>query len=315
MKLALVGCGPEGLAFAAAAQSLGVALAACADGSLAASRKAAALSGAPAKKDVAGVFKQQDLEAVVLGGSPAIRQTHLRQAIARGLHVLCPAPLARDAAAAKTMLTAARDAGVHLYVAHDSRVAPADIVLAQQLEARAAGRPGFVRIHRAERVATSARGGKRAQPGAGVIGELLARDFDWLTRQFGLAGTVFAQAATQSGLDHAALTITFPRGPIAQLIGTRAAHGLPDRASVEICGTGGMIQYSTDDPVFESTARAGRLDRASPIAPDLPARHLRLFLQRLEKSPTKAQFEHDLKVVQLTDAALRSARSGREQRP
>lgn len=315
MKLALVGCGPEGLAFAAAIQSQGVDLAACADTSLAAARKAAALAGAPAKKDIASVLKHKEVEAVVLGGSPAARPAHLRQAIAQGLHVLCPAPLAQNAAMAKTLLAAAHDAGVHLYVAYNSRVAPEDLTLLQQLEARVVERPGFIRIHRALHTAKGARGRKRTRPGAEIIAELLARDFDWLVRQFGLAGTVFAQAASQSGLDHAALTLTFPRGPIAQLIGTYAVHGLPDRASVEVCGTGGMIQYSTDDPVFESTARAGRLDRTSPVRPNLPTRHLSLFLQRLEKKPVKTQYEHDLNVIRLIEAALQSAHTGREQRP
>lgn len=317
MKLALVGCGPEGLAFAAAARSAGVDLAVCADTSLAAARKAAVLAGASAKKDIASVLKQKTIEAVLLGGSPAVRGAHLRQALAQGKHVLCPGPLAQDVTTAKTLLAAARDAGLHVYVAYESRVAPEDLALAQQLQAHAAGHPGFVRVHRAVRVPQSnaPRKGKRARPGAGIIAGLLARDFDWLVRQFGLAGTVFAQAAAQPGLDHAALTLTFPRGPIAQLIGTRAANGLPDRISIEVCGTGGMIQYTSDDPVFESTARAGRTDRGSPIAPDLAARHLTLFLQRLQKPSAKVQYEHDLNVVRLIDAALRSARAGREQRP
>lgn len=314
MKLAIIGCGSEGLALAAAARAMNLDIAACADSSLAAARKAATLAHASAKKDITSVLKHNDIEAVLLGGPPGTRAAHLRMAVAHGKHVFCPPPLASDAAAAKVLLAAARDARLHLYVAYDSRVAPEDLALTRQLEARAAGRPGFVRVHRAVHMPI-VRSGKRPAPGEAVIGGLLARDLDWLVRQFGPAGTVFAQVAAQPGLDHAALTLTFPKGPITQLIGTRAAHGLPDRTAVEVCGTGGMIQFSSDDLVFESIARAGHLERISPIASDLTARHVQSFLDRLAKSPAKAHYVHEWNVVRVIDAALRSARSGREQRP
>jgi len=317
MKLALIGCGPEGLALAAAARPLALEIAACADSSLAAARKAAALAGSVAKKDITSILKRKDVGAVLLGGAPAARAAHLRLALAHGKAVFCPPPFTADAPTAKTLLAAARDAGTQVYVAYDGRVAPEDAALAQQLDAEAAGRPGFIRVHRAVRVPRPAgsRAGKTAAPGAAIISGLLARDLDWLVRRFGQAGTVFAQAAAQPGLDHAALTLTFPRGPIAQLIGTRAANGLPDRAAVEVCGTGGMLQYSSDDPILESTARTGLPERTSPLANDLRARHLQRFLDRLKKPASRQDCEHDLSVQRLIDAALRSARSGREQRP
>ncbi len=316
MKLALIGCGPDGLALAAAARSINLDLAACVDTSLAAARKAATLARSTAKKDIASVLKHKDIEAVLLGGAPAPRNAHLRAALAHAKHVFCPAPFAPDATAAKSLLATARDASAHLYVAYDCRVAPEDLALARQLDAQAAGKPGFIRVHRAVRVPkTTASGGGKRGSNETIITGLLARDFDWLIRRFGVAGTVYAQATSQSGLDHAALTLTFPRGPIAQLIGTRAAHGLPDRATVEVCGTGGMLQYSSDDPVLESTAHAGHTERTSPIAPDLWARHLRQFVETIQQSPAKQQYEHELNVVRVIDAALRSADTGREQRP
>lgn len=313
MKLALIGCGPDGLALAAAARALGLDMVACVDTSLAAARKAATLARTVAKKDIASVLKHKDIEAVLLGGSPAPRNAHLRAALAQAKHVFCPAPFAPDATAAKALLATARDAGAHLYVAYDSRVAPEDLALGRQLDEHAAGAPGFIRIHRAVRMpAESARSGKRSASNESIITGLLARDFDWLVRRFGVAGTVFAQATSQSGTDHAGLTLTFPRGPIVQLIGTRTTHGLPDRASIEVCGTGGMLHYSSDDPVFESTADGGR---TSPIAPNVWTRHLRLFIDSIQKAPAKQQYEHELNVVRVIDAALRSADSGREQRP
>jgi predicted dehydrogenase len=221
-----------------------------------------------------------------------------------GKHVLCAGPLAHTAAPAGKALEAVRAARVALYVAHDGRAAPEEAALARQIDQGAVGSAGFVRIHRSG----------PARRGAGAIEAILPRDLDWLVRRFGPPARLFAHSVHRPGLSHASLTLTFASGPLVQWIAT---CGAPDRTLIEICGTAGMVQFTSDEAVLEVTPGgkgATPAYRVSPIAHGVQARHLVHFLASAERAGSEATCDHEFAIVRMVEAALRSARTGNEMR-
>ena len=242
MKFALIGCGVQGLAYASAAAELGLKVAVCADPRAAAAKKAAARCRARATTTCNRILELSDIPAVLLCAPPRAILGYLRLAAKSRKHVLIAPPLA--AVRARKALEAARAAGIHVYVAHDTRVAPESVALAAHLDQGAIGRPGFIRI---VRVGAS----PHAKSGAGVLASFLPADLDWLAKRFGAAPRLFAQAAHAPRIDHASVTLTFPGGPIVQWVGTCRARGESPRASIEICGNAGMLQFTSDDLVLD----------------------------------------------------------------
>ncbi len=305
MRIALVGCGAQGLAYAAAASELGLDVALCADPRAVAAKQAAALCRAKPSTNCDKTLVCDDIDAVLLCAPAVSRLAQLRRAASHGKHVLCAAPLGHSLAPARKALEAVRTASVSLYVAHDGRAAPEEFTLLCQLDQGSIGGAGFVRIHRSG----------PAAKGAHAIECLLPRDLDGLFRRFGASPRIYAQTLHRPGLSHASLTLAFPAGPIVQWIATL---GAPARTLLEMCGTAGMIQFSTDDTVLQVTpapgTRAAPPDRSSPIAHGLPARHLAHFLATIEKPTAEATCDHELAIVRGVEAALRSARTGAEVR-
>jgi len=309
MKLGLIGCGARGRALAAGAADLGLEVALCADPKPSAARQAAAACGARTIRNSNAILENKSIGAILICAPPRDAAPLCLRAAKARKHVFLAPPLAADAGSARKAFDAARAAGTHVYIAHDSRIAPEYAAIAAQLDARAIGKPGFIRIVRV---------GATHAPGAvsGALDWLLPSDLDWLVARFGRRPRIFAQTARAPGVDHAALTLTFPRGPIVQWAGTCRARGETSRSSVEICGDNGMIQFTTDDLVVEYTPIRGKSalvpDRVNPTAPSLAVRHLERFAALIGTAPQAETYAHDLAVLRLAAAAAESARGGRE---
>ncbi len=308
MKFALIGCGAQGLAYASAAAELGFDMAVCADPRAASAKKAAARCRARATTVCASTIEHTDIDGVVLCAPSGAIPGHLRLAAKCRKHVLISSPLA---AAARKAFEAARAAGIHVYVAHDTRVAPELAAIAAQLDQGAIGRPGFIRIFRAG-------ASPDAPSGAGALVSLMSGDLDWLAGRFGAGPRLFAQRARAPGLEHVSLTLTFTNGPIVQWTGTCRARGESPRASIEVCGDAGMIQFSTDDLVLESSPNSGNSTqfrrRESPVAASFAARHLERFAALIGSQAAGETYDHELDVLRLFEAVSQSARTGREVR-
>lgn len=309
MKFALIGCGARGHAYAAAAAGLGLDIALCADPSAAAAKKAAALCRARGTTNCDRCLVHKDIHAVLVCVPPRSLPGHLRRAAKSRKPVLIAPPLDPKTEATRKAIEAARAAGIHVYIAHDTRVAPEYAAIAAQLDPGAIGRPGFIRIVRAG----AAPG---AKSGASALMFLLAPDLDWLAGRFGAGPRLFAQTAHGPGVDHASVTLTFPEGPIVQWVGTCCARGESPRTSIEICGDAGLIQFTTGDLVIESSSGAGKRPqsalRSSPISPSIAARHLSRFAALMGSDPAQEAYDRELTVLRMLDAVTQSDRTGRE---
>ena len=152
IRLALVGCGRNGAALAAAAAaSDGCALTVAVDVNPDAARSTARAAGARAHVgNLASLLESDagDFDAVVVNTPNNSHADIALAAIDAGRHVLVEKPLALSAEAAATVQRAAEGADVRLMVAHTLRFMPANVQVQRALTAGELGRPGMLRSHR-----------------------------------------------------------------------------------------------------------------------------------------------------------------------
>jgi predicted dehydrogenase len=307
MDLALIGCGSRGNSLAAAAQVLGHRIAVCCDSSSAAARRAAKRFGGISATGASDALLHVD--AIVISDPDPADYAIASRALNKGTHVYWAGPLAPHGKHARRMLDAAKDSGAALLPAYPNRACPQFAAAAAQVSARAIGRVGFVRVHRC-----SARTTGVGRSGPSALSSL-AGDIDWIASTFGHVRTVFAQVVHEHPVDAAMLTLTLGDGPIVQCVAS-AATNRPDRASVELCGKSGMIQFNTHEPILTVAKHSGGTGRAasqtSPLSPPVTWRALRLFFTAVDSGRThSAQLAHERHVVGVFDSALDSARAGR----
>ncbi len=299
MHLALLGCGPRALRLAAVAVDLGHVVAVCADPSRAQARRTASRLRTTAAARLVDAASGVD---AVIAADPSPGLAAALRALKNGVPVFWNAPLTHDPRLARRLLDAAQSAGSLLAPAYPSRACPEYAAAAAQMASGAIGPVGFVRVHR-----------RAAHAGSAVKSaalDSLAGDIDFIATTLGRVDTVFAQLVRRRSVDSALLTLTLARGPIVQL----AANATTDapRATVECCGSTGMIQFVTNQPILSlDSAGRGRRIATSPLSPEVSSRRLAAFLSAAHRRMGAPQLAHERHVVRIVEAALSSARTGR----
>lgn len=126
MKLAVIGCGAQGLRHLAAfAACPGVAALVAADPDAARRQAAADRFGIAGVASLDAVFADRNIEAVVIAAPTAAHLSLVRRSLAAGKHVLCEKPFGADAAAAQAVARQAEAAGLVAQVGYLYRFAPA----------------------------------------------------------------------------------------------------------------------------------------------------------------------------------------------
>ena len=108
--------------------------------------RAAANGVAQAFVDLDEAITRTQALAVAAAPPPHLHAPVVLAALARGRHVLCEKPFARDAAEARTLLDAARRAGVVHLVGHEFRWAPERATLARVISEGRIGEPRFLTL-------------------------------------------------------------------------------------------------------------------------------------------------------------------------
>jgi predicted dehydrogenase len=105
-------------------------------------RERAGLYGAPhAFTDLDEAIAATGARAVAVATPPHTHAALTLAAVARGCHVICEKPFARDVAEAKAMLDAAERAGVVHFLGHEFRFDPVRVTFARTIAEGAIGRP------------------------------------------------------------------------------------------------------------------------------------------------------------------------------
>lgn len=169
-------------------------------------------------------------------------------AIARGKHVVCEKPLARTAAAAAEVVTAAQDADVRLFPAHVVRYFPA---YARAHAAVTAGRIGTVAVCRFRRMSAAPKMDWffDEESSGGIVLDQMIHDLDQAEWFAGPAVSVFARSVTRTGergrAASATVTLTHASGAISQCYGVWGHPGLPFSSSFHIAGDGGVLSHDS----------------------------------------------------------------------
>ncbi|TJV05254.1 MAG: Gfo/Idh/MocA family oxidoreductase [Mesorhizobium sp.] len=165
-----------------------------------------------------------DIDAVYISTT---NELHLEQALAAikaGKHVLCEKPLALSSADARTMVAAARAAGVVLGTNHHLRNAGAHRAMREAIATGRIGKPIAARVFHAVYLPENLQGWRIARPeaGGGVVLDITVHDADTLRFVLGddpVEVSAFTQSAGMagSGLEDGAMCIwRFKSGLIAQ---------------------------------------------------------------------------------------------------
>ncbi len=110
-------------------------------------RERARRFGVPrALTDVAAALALDEVDAVTIATPPHTHSELALAAIAAGKHVICEKPFARDAAEGRTMLAAARAAGVVHLLGTEFRWDPGQATLARTIRAGAIGEPRLATV-------------------------------------------------------------------------------------------------------------------------------------------------------------------------
>ncbi|MER8632076.1 Gfo/Idh/MocA family oxidoreductase [Mesorhizobium opportunistum] len=166
----------------------------------------------------------EDIDAVYISTT---NELHLEQALAAikaGKHVLCEKPLALTSADARTMVAAARAAGIVLGTNHHLRNAGTHRAMREAVAAGRIGRPIAARVFHAVYLPENLQGWRIARPeaGGGVVLDITVHDADTLRFVLGddpVEVSAFTQSAGMagSGLEDGAMCIwRFKSGLIAQ---------------------------------------------------------------------------------------------------
>ncbi len=319
MGVAIVGCGDRGAAYAAAVHRCGLTVSVCADVSEQRARKLARIHNAAATIRCKMALRSKEVDAAIVTTPTPAHAEYVLSALRVGKPVLCEAPFTRTIAQGREVLAEVRKRGVVCHVARASQSGPEYEAIEAQINAGKIGKVGYIRTYRAAPMPKGVRNWYRdyAQSG-GVTLDGLVHDFDWISRRFGRIKKVFCQNLEQTGFDFSMVTLTLETGAIAQAIASWAqAKGSAPSLKIELCGTGGMVQYDSDEVPVRVSRRSGEGGpiAASPLSKSAEERELERFVAAIDGGGDPARAEDALQAVRVAEAALKSAKTGKAVRP
>ncbi|MDZ4158663.1 MAG: Gfo/Idh/MocA family oxidoreductase, partial [Anaerolineaceae bacterium] len=240
-------------------------------------------------------------------------------------HIICEKPLGRSVDEAQKMIAACRSAGVRLLVAHVVRFFPEYALAKAVLSQGKIGKLATVRLSRGSFRPKKPIGNwfLDEQKSGGLMLDMMIHDFDYARWLAGDVESVYARKiSTAEGIppvDYGLAILKHRNGVLSHVAGAWAYPPPTFRTGFEISGDGGMID-------FDSQAAAPiehLLQKVSTDAPDvgLPSSPLtespyttqikEFYAVLSEDRPPRVSAEDGLAAVQISLAAIESARSGK----
>lgn len=237
--------------------------------------------------------------------------------IAEGKALLVEKPIAGSVEDAAQLVAAAQKANVPLMPGHVVRFFPEFKKAHDVVENGEIGNPAAARTRRG--------GGMPKGAGlwfsdhsksGGVLLDLAIHDFDWLRWTLGEVKSVFSKslgAIRGEGPDYALTTLQFDSGAIAHVEATwMDPSGF--RVTLEVCGSGGMIEYDSRlTPSLRTSIDGSPTVNEAPLNPtdDPYYNQLTGFVTAIRegKEPPVTGFD-GLMAVSIATAAIESAKTG-----
>lgn len=217
--------------------------------------RAAALAaelGCPnSTEDIADVFADEEVDAVIIAAPSTVHASLIAQAAAAGKHIFCEKPTAHSLTELDAALEAVQRAQVVLQVGFNRRFSKDFARAAEQISGGAIGTPQLMRsLTRDPQVADGLPGAEKIRTHV-IFTETLIHDFDtlnWLnpgaevTEVHVMADALVAPELRENGLlDTAVVTMRYSNGAIAVAEANfSASYGYDVRG--EVFGSSGMVQ-------------------------------------------------------------------------
>ncbi len=177
--------------------------------------------------------------------TPTHRELTLSCAAA-GRHVICEKPIALSPEDARAMIRGCQEAGVRLFIAQVVRFFPQYLEAWRRVQAGEIGEP---RVLRLRRVGSPPAPGSwyhdEAQSG-GVATDLMIHDLDYARWVAGEVSEVYARQARQGERVLVQATLLHLGGAISFVEGGWAAPAGVFRTSLDLAGTAGVVEWSSD---------------------------------------------------------------------
>ena len=248
LKVAVIGTGFIGSVHARnLARHPGVELVAVSDANIEFAKKIAATTGAKAVSDVAEVFNDKDVHAVLIATPTDTHVDYLERAAEAGKAIYCEKPIGLDYAEAEKAVRTVRAAGVPAMLGFNRRF---DASHAAVKEAVDRGEVGKVEI-----VQLTSRGPKPppiayVKVSGGQLRDQTIHFFDllrWLTRDepvevYAIGVALVDPAIGEAGdVDTSIVSLRLASGALCQIDSSRrAAYGYDER--IEVFGSEGMVE-------------------------------------------------------------------------
>ena len=169
-----------------------------------------------------------------------------------GKHIVCEKPLSRTFEGGLKAIRACNKAGVKIFVAHVVRYFPQYAVAKAAVDAGKVGKPGVIRLLRGSYRTKKPVGNwfLDESKSGGILMDLMIHDFDIARWIAGEVKTVYAKKVTtghpDAEIDYGLVIMQHENGVLSHIAGAWAYPPPTFRTSIEITGSGGMIEYDSD---------------------------------------------------------------------
>jgi myo-inositol 2-dehydrogenase / D-chiro-inositol 1-dehydrogenase len=323
LKVAVIGTGFIGSVHAKnIARHPGAELVAVSDANIEFAKKVATATGARAVSDIAEVFSDQAIQAVLIATPTDTHVEYLKRAAAAGKAIYCEKPIGLDYEEAEKAVREVRAAGVPVMLGFNRRF---DASHAAVKEAIDRGEVGKVEI-----VQLTSRGPKPppisyVKVSGGQLRDQTIHFFDllrWLTNDepvevYAIGAALVDPAIGQAGdVDTSIVSLRMASGALCQIDSSRrAAYGYDER--IEVFGSEGMVESERQNSrglvlykgrqILKDGLHPGWFERIEQSYYDA----IDAFLKSVEQgTPPSPSLEDGLKAQLIADKATESIKTG-----
>jgi myo-inositol 2-dehydrogenase/D-chiro-inositol 1-dehydrogenase len=323
LKIAVIGTGFIGSVHAKnIARHPGAELVAVSDANIEFAKKTAAITGAKAVSDIAEIYNNKDIEAVLIATPTDTHVDYLKRAAEAGKAIYCEKPIGLDYEEAEQAVRAVRAAGVPVMLGFNRRF---DASHAAVKEAVDRGDVGKVEI-----VQLTSRGPKPppisyVKVSGGQLRDQTIHFFDllrWLTNDepvevYAIGAALIDPAIGEAGdVDTSIVSIRMASGALCQIDSSRrAAYGYDER--IEVFGSEGMAESARQNyrglslykghQILQDGLHPGWFERIEQSYYEA----IDAFLKSVEKGePPSPSLEDGLKAQLIADKATESIKTG-----
>jgi myo-inositol 2-dehydrogenase / D-chiro-inositol 1-dehydrogenase len=248
LKIAVIGTGFIGSVHAKnVARHPGTELVAVNDANFEFAKKAAATTGAKPVADIADIFEDKNIEAVVIATPTNTHVEYLTRAANAGKAIYCEKPIGLDYGEAEKAVTAVRKTGVPVMLGFNRRFDASHAAVKQAVEKGEVGKVEIIQL--------TSRGPQPppieyVKVSGGQMRDQTIHFFDllrWLTNDepvevYAIGGALVSAAIGEAGdVDTSIVSLRMASGALCQIDSSRrAAYGYDER--IEVFGSEGMAE-------------------------------------------------------------------------